>query len=285
MLKPRPAGSHHEGGNYIGEFSSGSTFTMLVVLATSCTDSRMQGALQKNADQEPVRHLLRGLTAMLPPLVLKFVAPDESVGPRRCFPHAPDGPSICTAHVADGWVDLRPLKLAALDRGGDAQALYQQLLGVGSRRGAAVEAGWIPTWHFLVRLVEKGYAEPALCGYILWQVAVALDERVCRAVLGVAMVGCAVDTVSEDVTERRMQLKLAAYVQAGRHAVEQEFQQFPMVSLTTDDSNVRGNELNITALVLPSGLGMWAPTQVVDVTCKLAYACGAGPQAYWNTAC
>lgn len=56
--------------------------------------------------------------------------------------------------------------------------------------------------------------------------------------------------------------EMAAYLAGGRYAMKQSFEQTPIISITLDESNVRGLELCNAGVVAVDGTLVWAPTQV-----------------------
>jgi hypothetical protein len=102
------------------------------------------------------------------------------------------------------------------------------------------------------------------------QVATQVDRGIAELMIpGLVDLGddsaVALGDVSILCSERHMQETLVNYVAAARAAVARSWERTPIISMTTDDSNVRGMELNNSAVVLPNNIAVWMPPQVAPV--------------------
>ena len=78
-------------------------------------------------------------------------------------------------------------------------------------------------------------------------------------------IGIDVRDIDRSNYERIMQELLVAYKDKAAAALKASFERWHMLSVTMDDSNIRGCEIKNTALVTQGNIGVWAPVQVVLV--------------------
>ena len=217
---------------------------LLLFQATSLSSSRGSCRLKNDSDREAIEFSTRALMRLVDRAEYKLAIVEElwDSCPAWCWPRAPRGNVITTLPVSQGIVDVRPL-ITLSQQNHPRAGEWLQLLGI-----YEPEVGHlVPVADALVRLVcvRNSPVGQLARGWVVHQVATQIDQVFARTVAGAANEQFAVGGALTDATERRLQLVLASYVWVGRKKIAESWKQLPMISLTLDDSNVRGNEFNV----------------------------------------
>ena len=259
MVMPRPRGGVEADPDHLGEYQSGSLFMVLLILASGASGCRAQGGFKDESDRAGAETVLRGLLSIADTRNIQVQVVDSAAQslPALPLPRRPEGVPIVSLEAHDGWVCISPL-LGVQGRASVLATQWAQVI-----LGSDGDGDFVPLYDFVVRVAQRSTLPVSARAFVLLQIAQALDSVMLEAVLGrlPGEVGLVALDAALDTTERRLQLKLAGYMYAARNVVAEQFQTVPHISITLDESNVRGLQLCLGAAVLPSNHAIWCPPQ------------------------
>ena len=237
-------------------FSSASTFALLVLASLWCEADRMHGGMVQDGDRLAAGSLLEALLRTLDTNTWDLHLLSEPHPPPE-WPRIQQGSAVCVLIVECGVVQLSNL----------ATAEAQHVEGAVFWSKAFEQIGDTASLREILRAMVIGAHMPATVLYsIVSQISRKIDTQISKTAVPGHKESCEVrlEPLDDCASERHMQEILTSYWRSCRRAVASSWSVTPFVSLCTDDSNVRGLELNNTAVILPNNTAVWAPAQVAE---------------------
>lgn len=259
----KPAGEGESAPKPLDEtadFRSASTLALLALLCQWCWAPDARGGVRDPTLREASLSLLNSFVDIAckgGAFVLGFGTVVADINPwPRPFDVCIGAESFAVEVSTQGMVELQPL-ISATELPATsvfAQKLLAEIgqLGRNDDRTSLttfIKACWnrsrsLPVWDQVVSIVAWR-ADKAICGR-----HGVVDPRVARS-----------DFV--DKSETRLLRSIGEYIEQGKRSISSSFHQWPMISGTCDESNIRSLNLYSTALVCPDNTAFWCPPQAL----------------------